>query len=65
MCNWVTLLYSRKLAKHCKPTIMEKEKIIIKKILNELFLCAIFSTKITNCGVTFLKNLDGREKHFL
>ena len=29
MCNWVTLLYSRKLTGHCKPAIMEKIKIII------------------------------------
>ena len=29
MCNWVTLLYSRKLTEHCKPAIMEKIKIII------------------------------------
>ena len=28
--NWVNLLYSRKLTKHCKPTIMEKIKIIKK-----------------------------------
>ena len=31
MCNWVTMLYSRKLTEHCKPDIMEKIKIIIKK----------------------------------
>ena len=30
MCNWVTVLYSRKLTEHCKPAIMEKKiKIII------------------------------------
>ena len=28
MCNWVTMLYSRKLTEHCKPAIMEKIKII-------------------------------------
>ena len=28
MCDWVTLLYSRKLTEHYKPTIMKK----IKKI---------------------------------
>ena len=33
MCDWVTLLYSRKLTEHCKSAIMEKIKIIIKKIL--------------------------------
>ena len=32
MCDWVTLLYSRKLTEHCKSTIMEKIKIIKKKI---------------------------------
>ena len=31
VCDWVTLPYSRKLMEHCKPTIMEKTK-IIKKI---------------------------------
>ena len=30
MCNWVILLYSRKLTEHCKPAIMEKIKIIKK-----------------------------------
>ena len=28
MCDWVTLLYSRKLTEHCNPTIIEKIKII-------------------------------------
>ena len=27
MCNRVTVLYSRKLAEHCKPAIMKKRKI--------------------------------------
>ena len=31
ICNWVTLLYSRKLTEHCKQVIMEKIKIIINK----------------------------------
>ena len=26
MCDWVTMLYSRKLTEHCKPAIMEKNK---------------------------------------
>ena len=26
MCDWVSLLYCRKLTEHCKPTIMEKIK---------------------------------------
>ena len=29
MCDWVTLLYSRKLTEHCKPDIAEKIKIVI------------------------------------
>ena len=39
MCNWVTLLYSRKLTDHYKPAIMEKIKIITqikKKIIGSL-----------------------------
>ena len=31
MCNWVTMLYSRKLVEHCKPVIMGKKIIILKK----------------------------------
>ena len=31
MCDWVTLLYSRKLTEPCNPTIMEKIKFIKKK----------------------------------
>ena len=30
MCDWVTLLYSRKLTEHYKPGIMEKIRAIIK-----------------------------------
>ena len=30
MCDWAILLYSRKMTEHCKPTIMEKIKIIKK-----------------------------------
>ena len=30
MCDWVTLLNSRKLTEHCKPVIMEKMKITKK-----------------------------------
>ena len=31
ICDWVTLLCNRKLTDHCKPAMMEKIKIIIKK----------------------------------
>lgn len=34
LCDWVTLLYGRKLTEYCKPTIVEKLK-IIKKIYPE------------------------------
>ena len=34
MCNWVTMLYSRKLTEHCKPAIMEKNKKSLYKKLN-------------------------------
>ena len=30
VCDWVTLLYRRKLTENCKPTMMEKTKIIKK-----------------------------------
>ena len=32
MCNWVTLLCSRKLTERCKPAIMEKNKNRFKKM---------------------------------
>ena len=35
MCDWVTLLYSRKLTEYCKPAILEKIKIINKRKLCE------------------------------
>ena len=31
MCNWVTMLYSRKLTEHCKLAIMKKNYIYKKK----------------------------------
>ena len=40
MCDWVTLLYSRKLTEHGKPTIIEKIKIIKKKNLEKYNLNA-------------------------
>ena len=33
MCNWVTLLYSRKLTEHCKLAIMENKNHYIKKFM--------------------------------
>ena len=40
VCGWVTLLYSRKLTEHCKPAIMDKIKIILKKKHKWESLCA-------------------------
>ena len=37
MCNWVTMLYRRKMIEHCKPAIMEKIKIVIKKNTRKYF----------------------------
>ena len=37
MNDWVSLLYSRKLTERCKPTVMEKIKIILKiKQINKI-----------------------------
>ena len=36
MCDWVALLYSRKLTEHCKPTIMEKIKIVKKETIKKI-----------------------------
>ena len=35
MCDWVTLLYRRKLTEHCKPAVMEKLKILKKFFLKK------------------------------
>jgi len=45
MCNWVTMLYSRKLTEHCKLAIMERKIIILKKKkLGEIRESSIIST---------------------
>ena len=31
MCDWVSLLYRSQMAEHCKPTIIEKIKIVFLK----------------------------------
>ena len=33
MCDWVTLLYSKKLTEHRKPAIVEKNKNHLKKLI--------------------------------
>ena len=35
MCDWVTLLNSRKLTEHCKPAKVENKIKIIKKKMNK------------------------------
>ena len=54
MCNWVTMLYSRKLTEHCKPAIMEKIKIIIYIKKNQGWKGA-FQAKLQGhqCGLFF------------
>ena len=37
MCAWATSLCSRKLTEQCKSAIMEKIKIILKKIKNKKY----------------------------
>ena len=38
MCDWVTLLYSRKVTEHCKPAVMEMNKNYLKnKIVPKKF----------------------------
>ena len=46
MCDWVTLLYSRKLTEHCKAAIMEKIKNHLKKIVE--FLLWLRGTNLTS-----------------
>ena len=36
MCDWVTLLHSRKLTENCKSAIMEKNKNHYEKIKNKI-----------------------------
>ena len=46
MCDWVTLLYNRKLAEHCKPAIIEKNKNHLKSLNKEkIYHC----NGINNC----------------
>ena len=41
VCDWVTMLYSRKLTEHCKPAIMEKKVIIYIKKCTRWRTCQI------------------------
>ena len=40
LCNWVSVLYSRKLTEHCKPAIMKKNNKNIIYIKNKVLSIA-------------------------
>ena len=52
MCNWVTMLYSEKLTKHCKP--VEKIKIIINEKRGEYY-SAIKKNEIMSFTTTWMQ----------
>ena len=58
MCDWVTLLHSRKLTEHCKPAITEKINIILKKQKGNHI---IISTSDENAFEEFLPWLSRNE----
>ena len=58
MCDWVTLLGSKKLTEYCKSAIMEKIKVIIKKKLN---FCVYICNKHT--VQNHLPSLSRRRRH--
>ena len=54
VCNWVTLLYSRKVTEHFKPTVMEKIKIILKKkvhhsMINYFLFISLYHSILYRC----------------
>ena len=55
MCNWVTMLYSRKLREHCKPAVMKK----VKKHYKPLKKTQKTITKsITSCCIQLFWPID-------
>ena len=48
VCDWVTLLYSRKLTEHGKPAIIEKIK-IIQKFKNKIKVIQPLTKKDNGC----------------
>ena len=62
VCDWVTLLCSRKLTEHCKPTIMEKIE-IIKDIFKNNAQRLNILPKVTGKNVVELKP-DSRQSDF-
>ena len=48
MCDWVTLLYSRKLTEHSKPAIMEKNQNPQKKKKKNTYRVPVVAQWLTN-----------------
>ena len=50
MWNWVSMLYIRKLTEHCKPAIMEKNKILLshKKEQNHAICSNMYGTRVSH-----------------
>ena len=57
MCDWATLLYSRKLKEHCKPAIMEKNTNHYIKNKIVLFKCNKIGVPIVAQWVNNLTSL--------
>ena len=57
VCDWITLLRTRKLTEHCKPTIMEKIK-ITKKELNDIATCEECHTNDLWISLRFIDKVD-------
>ena len=52
-CDWISLLYSRKLTEHYKPAMMEKIKVIIhkkKEVLNMILTACRLLYKVPGGG---------------
>ena len=74
MCNWVTLLYSRKLTEHCKPAIMEKikksllkkkEMLFVRPIKFNLHMVSVLFKEKSEILFYMLMSPDRRVPHYL
>ena len=52
MCDWVTLLYSKKLTEHCRPAIMEKKIIKNPKKKKKKKVWEVVATPKGGCGTS-------------
>ena len=59
VCNWVTLLYSRKLTEHYKAAIMEMEKIKIIIKWKNMYISVVF------CFCFYFQVLQENEKKII